>query len=86
MDFATGALMLFPAFLIGSAFGVMIVFVLAGGAGLQAKDKRSIGFSIAGSFAGVIVFLLTANMWPDVIGPFIACPALALVAAIASKR
>lgn len=86
MDFATGALMLFPAFLIGSAFGVMIVFVLAGGAVLQEKDKRAIGFSIAGSLAGVAVFLLTESLWPAVIGPFITCPALALAAALASKR
>ncbi len=78
--------MLFPAFLIGSAFGIMIVFVLAGGTGVQDKDKRAIGFSVVGSFTGVVVFLLTESWWPPVIGPFALCPALALAAALASRR
>ncbi len=76
--------MLFPAFLIGSAFGMLIIFVLSGTGGVN--DKRPLVFSVIGSAAGVAAFLLTADFWPPVVGPFILCPAIALTAALATKR
>ncbi len=76
--------MLFPAFLIGAAFGVMVVLGLAGPAGL--KNLRPVVFSAIGSAAGIVVFLLTDSWWPPVVGPFILCPAFAAAAAAVSGR
>ncbi len=76
--------MLFPAFMIGAAFGILLVMVLAGTAGL--KTLRPIMFSIVGSLLGVAVFWLTQNWWPPVIGPFIVCPALAATSALIGRH
>ena len=84
MDATLTALMLFPAFLIGAAFGIMIVLVLAGSDGM--KSKRPIILSVAGSAIGAIVFLLTASAWPPVVGPFILCPFSAALSAIAGRK
>jgi hypothetical protein len=83
MDFAAQVLMLFPAFMIGSAFGILIILGLAGTSGL--KTFRPVAFSIAGSVMGIVVFVASADWWPPVIGPFICCPALAAVAALIGR-
>ena len=83
MDLAESALMLFPAFLIGAAFGVGITLVLGDRAPFQA---RAVLFSIGGSLAGIAVFLLTADWWPPVVGPFILCPALSVISAFAGRK
>ena len=59
MDFAASVLLLFPAFMIGSAFGILIVLGLAGTPGL--KTFRPVLFSLIGSLAGVVAFVLTEN-------------------------
>jgi hypothetical protein len=83
MDFAASVLMLFPAFLIGAAFGVGIIVVLGDSAPFKAWPVL---FSVGGSLAGVAVFLLTADWWPPVVGPFILCPAFALISAFAGRK
>ena len=83
MDLAASVLMLFPAFLIGAAFGVGIILVLGGGAPFR---PGSVLFSIGGSLAGIVVFLLTADWWPPVVGPFILCPACAMISAFAGRK
>jgi hypothetical protein len=84
VNFAAGMLMLFPAFLLGSAFGIMLVLVLSGPPGLQ--TARPIVFSVAGSAAAILLYLVTADWWPPVIGPFVLCPALAATAAFVGRR
>ena len=76
--------MLFPAFLLGSAFGIMLVLVLSGPSGLQ--TARPVFYSVAGSAAAIVLYLLTAGWWPPVVGPFALCPALAATAALAGRR
>jgi hypothetical protein len=83
MDFAAQVLMLFPAFLIGAAFGILLIMGLAGTAGL--KTPRPIIFSIVGSLMGVVVFWFTEVWWPPVIGPFVLCPAIAGAAAVIGR-
>jgi hypothetical protein len=83
MDLAASLLMLFPAFLIGAAFGVGIILVLGDSTPFKA---RSALFSIGGSLAGVAIFLLTADWWPPVVGPFILCPACAVISAFAGRK
>ena len=83
MDLAASVLMLFPAFLIGAAFGIGIILVLADSTPFKA---RSVLFSIGGSLAGIAVFLLTAEWWPPVVGPFILCPACAVISAFAGRK
>jgi hypothetical protein len=84
VNFAAGLLMLFPAFLLGCAFGILLALVLSGPAGLQ--NVRPIVFSVAGSAVGVLLYLLTADWWPPVTGPFVLCPALSATAALAGLR
>ena len=76
--------MLFPAFMIGAAFGVLLVVGLAGTAGL--KTIRPVIFSLAGSAVGLLVFGLTEVWWPPVIGPFILCPAIGALGAMIGRR
>jgi hypothetical protein len=83
MDLAASALMLFPAFLIGAAFGVGIVLVFGDS---TPSKTRSVLFSIGGSLAGIAVFLLTADWWPPVVGPFILCPACSVISAFAGRK
>jgi hypothetical protein len=83
MDPAATALMLFPAFLIGAAFGIGIILVLGDSTPFKA---RSVLFSIGGSLAGIAVFLLTADWWPPVVGPFVLCPACAVISAFAGRK
>ena len=83
MDFAASVLMLFPAFMIGAAFGVLLVVGLAGTAGL--KTMRPVVFSFIGSTVGLATFVLTEAWWPPVVGPFILCPVLAAVAALIGR-
>jgi len=83
VNFAAGLLMLFPAFLLGSAFGIMLVLVLSGAAGLQ--SARPVVFSVAGSAVAILIYLVTADWWPPVIGPFALCPALSAAAALAGR-
>jgi hypothetical protein len=85
MDWTLAVLMLFPAFLIGSAFGILVALALAGFSALQA-NRAPIVWSIAGAFAGLGLFLLTANWWPPVIGPFVLSPACAMAASLISMR
>jgi CHASE2 domain-containing sensor protein len=84
MDYAASVLLLFPAFMIGAVFGILMTLGLAGRSGL--KSLRPILFSIAGSLLGILVFLLTQNWWPPVIGPFITCPALACLFAFLGRN
>ena len=84
MDFAANVLMLFPAFMIGATFGILLVMGLAGTAGL--KTIRPIVFSVAGSAVGLVIFAITGNWWPTVVGPFILCPAIAAGAALIGRR
>src|SRR5205823_9921018 len=72
VDFAATVLMLFPAFMIGAAFGILVVMGLAGTAGLQ--TIRPIIFSVVGSTIGLVGFGLTERWWPPGSGPFILCP------------
>jgi len=68
----------------GSAFGILIVLVLAGSPGL--KSIRPLAFSVAGSLAGVVIFLITQNWWPPIVGPFILCPALAAASSVLGRK
>jgi len=83
MDLAASVLMLFPAFLIGAAFGIGIILVLGDGAPFK---TRSVLFCIGGSLTGIAVFLLTADWWPPVVGPFILCPTFAVISAFAGRK
>ena len=83
MDVAARVLMLFPAFMVGAAFGILLVLVLAGSEGL--KNFRPIVFSLAGSLFGLVVFWLTERWWPPVIGPFICCPGIAAAGALLAR-
>ena len=84
MDFPMVVLMVFPAFLIGVAFGIGIVLGLDGDH--RSNKARPVIYSVLGSMSGVVVFLLTANWWPPVVGPFILCPALAVISAFAGRK
>jgi len=84
MEITIAFLTVFPAFLIGAAFGIMIVMVLAGASGL--KTSRPIVFSVCGSGLGIVVFLLTQSLWPPVVGPFVLCPAIAMLSALIGRR
>jgi len=83
MDFAASVLMLFPAFLIGAAFGVGIILVFGDTTPFRA---RPVLFSVGGSLAGIVVFLLTADWWPPVVGPFILCPTFAVIYAFVGRK
>ena len=76
--------MVFPAFMIGSAFGILLIVGLAGTPGL--KSLRPIVCSIAGSLVGLVAFLFTQSWWPPVLGPFVLCPAFAAAAALIGRR
>jgi len=84
MNFPAAVLLLFPAFMVGAAFGILLVLSLAGAEGL--KDLRPVTFSIVGSLAGLVVFWLTRNWWPPLVGPFVVCPVLAASAAVIVRR
>ena len=75
--------MLFPAFMIGTAFGVLLILGLAGSTGL--KNVRPVVYSILGSLFGLFIFLLSQGLWPPVLGPFICCPAVAAIAALIGR-
>jgi hypothetical protein len=83
MDFAATILMLFPAFMIGGAFGILLIMGLVGTSGL--KTVRPIIFSLVGSLLGLVIFGFTAAWWPPVVGPFILCPAIAAGAALIGR-
>jgi len=84
MDLAAPVLVFFPAFLIGAAFGILLVMVLSGTGGLN--TMRPIVFSIVGSLIGVVVSALTEAWWPPIIGPFVVCPAIAAAFALIGRR
>jgi hypothetical protein len=76
--------MLFPAFLIGTAFGSMLMVALSGVE--ISKSGRAIKFSALGSMVGGAAFLLTMNWWPPVVGPFVLCPVTAAIAGFLGRR
>lgn len=73
--------MFFPAALIGSAFGILVALTLGRIDILYAK-RSPVVWSIAGSLAGIGIFLFTESWWPPVIGPFILSPACAIIASL----
>ncbi len=81
MDWTLAALMFFPAALIGSAFGILVALALTGINILQ-TNRSPVVWSVAGSFAGIVIFMFTESWWPPVIGPFILSPACAMIAAL----
>jgi hypothetical protein len=80
MDWALVVFMIFPAFLIGSVFGILVGLALTGSNLL--KDRAFLASPVAGALLGIVVFLLTAGWWPPVIGPFILSPAGAVAASL----
>ena len=84
MDWTLAAFMIFPAFLIGSVFGILVGLALAGANILQ--DRVVLVSVIGGALLGIVVFLLTAEWWPPVIGPFILSPAGAMAASLIAVR
>ena len=85
MTFADNVILLFPAFLIGLAFGSLVAFALAGSS-IPARFPRIVAGVAMGSAAGVLLFLATQQWWPPIVGPFILCPAGALAAAFLAIR
>jgi hypothetical protein len=80
MDWTLAAFMIFPAFLIGSVFGILVGLALTGANILQ--NRTFWASNIGGALLGIIVFLLTAAWWPPVIGPFILSPVGAVAASL----
>ena len=72
-------LLVFPAFLLGSAFGALFGLVLLPGPPSAKSIWPLVRLSIAGSAAGAIVFTLTFGWWDPIVGPFVACPAVSAV-------
>jgi hypothetical protein len=85
MDWTVAVLMLFPAVLIGSAFGILVALALVGVSGLQ-TERAPVVWSVGGALLGIVLFLLTARWWPPVIGPFILSPACAMIASLIAAR
>jgi hypothetical protein len=84
MDPIAGSFLLLPAFLIGSAFGILIIVVLTGDRGTT--DIRPFVFSALGSIAGVVFFLLTEAWWQTIIAPFVLCPVFAAASALVARK
>jgi len=85
VDSSANLILFFPAFLMGSVFGVLTV-VMRSGTDLS-KNVRAVVFCVAGSLAGGVIFLLTQSLWPPIIAPFILCPIVAAIAGFfAGKR
>ena len=79
---AADIFLIFPAFLIGAAFGALVGLGLLGTSGSAHRAWSSIRFSMAGSAAGAFIFFVTGQWWPPIIGPFVLCPALAIAATL----
>ena len=76
--------LVFPAFLIGAALGILVALALAGAARRKASGAP-IAMAIGGSAAGVLIYLATPGWWPFIAGPFILTVALALAGAIVAS-
>ena len=78
MALSNNLILFFPAFLIGVAFGSLVPVAFAGD-GLAQKIRRIVTSACLGSAVGIVLFLITEQWWPPVVGPFVLCPAVALV-------
>ena len=78
---AETAFLVFPAFLIGAALGILVALALAGPE-RKKQRHRSIALSIGGSAAGVLIYLATPAWWPFIAGPFMLTTAAALGGAL----
>jgi hypothetical protein len=78
MPLSNNLILFFPAFLIGVAFGSLVPVAFAG-EGLAQKIRRIVTGACLGSAVGILLYLLTQQWWPPVIGPFVLCPAASLV-------
>jgi hypothetical protein len=77
MTFADNVILLFPAFLIGIAFAVLVSL------GVNRSDILTKWIPIAvgaliGAVIGIVIFIFTARLWPPILGPFVLCPAFSL--------
>ena len=79
---AADIFLIFPAFLIGAAFGALVGLGLLGAAGAAHHVWHSIRVGMAGSAVGAVIFFVTGQWWPPIIGPFVLCPALAITATL----
>jgi hypothetical protein len=84
MDWTLVAFMILPALMIGTAFGMLVALALAGTDVLQ-HDRTPLIFAAGGAALGAIIFLLTVNWWPPVIGPFILSPAGSMIGSLVSQ-
>ena len=75
-------LLVFPAFLLGSAFGALFGLVLLPGPPSAKSIWPLVRRSMAGSAAGAIVFTLTSQWWDPIVGPFVACPAVSALTVV----
>jgi peptidoglycan/LPS O-acetylase OafA/YrhL len=73
--------LVFPAFLIGAALGILVGLALAGGEKTK-RRHQSVALSIAGSAAGVLIYLATPGWWPFVAGPFMLTTAIGVGGAL----
>ena len=83
---AADIFLIFPAFLIGAAFGALVGLGLLGSAGSAKRGWSAVRHSVAGSAVGAVIFFVTAQWWPPIVGPFVLCPALAITATLVFQR
>ena len=74
---AADIFLIFPAFLIGAAFGALAGLGLLGGNSVK-QGWSAVRHSLAGSAIGAVLFFVTGQWWPPIIGPFLTCPILAV--------
>jgi peptidoglycan/LPS O-acetylase OafA/YrhL len=73
--------LVFPAFLIGAALAILVALALTGSERMK-RRHRSIALSIAGSAAGVLIYLATPDWWPFIAGPFMLTTAIGIGGAL----
>ena len=79
-------LLVFPAFLLGSAFGALFALVLLPGLPSAKSIWPLVRLSMMGSAVGAILFTLTSPWWDPIVGPFVACPATAALTVAVFSR
>ena len=70
------------AFLIGAVFGALVGLALIGENASLLCARTTVKRSVIGSAIGAVIFLATASWWPPIIGPFLTCPSIAIVATV----